>query len=220
MTVRHAGAPDRARAVAGTATKELRRHPWPEGLSHWSLLTTTDGRTLLAYEQWSSDDAVDEALHAVPGSPRVPGIPGTESSLPVRYRLYRSHIAVRPRESAVESRTNRGAGPVGCVVTPEFATDGPEQQRYFVDQVFGMTAEAGQPSGLLSARFHLSEDSTRVVNYAEWTDEQAHIDAVADKDGEDMRQRISAGVPGVRPLGYQRWHLTVSLSAARAAANR
>ncbi|MDP1125051.1 hypothetical protein Q5O12_26370, partial [Klebsiella pneumoniae] len=32
---------------------------------------------------------------------------------------------------------------------------------------------------LLAAHFHVSTDGRRVVNYAEWTDVQAHVDALA-----------------------------------------
>ncbi|WP_413102412.1 antibiotic biosynthesis monooxygenase [Streptomyces sp. Inha503] len=197
ITVRHTGDDTKQQATATAATTARSEAFWPGGLLSWSLFSSTDGRALLAYEQWEGDDALDAAL-ALP-VPYVPGIPGTESSAPVRYRLHRSHLG------------STGEVPVGCVVTPVFDVDGPERQRHFIDEVFAMTQDVAPMAGSIAAHFHTSTDGTRVFNYAEWSDEQAHIDAVTADDPQGVRRRITGEIDGVRPCGYRRWHLHTSL---------
>nr|WP_277348052.1 antibiotic biosynthesis monooxygenase [Streptomyces sp. HNM0574] len=154
----------------------------------------------MAYEQWSGDGALDAALAAAP--PFVPGIPGTEPSAPVRFRLERSRTSA-PRVSGT-----------GCVVTPVFDVDGPERQRHFLDELFAMTEDVPPMRGAIAAHFHLSADGTRVFNYAEWSDEQAHVEALAAEDPRGVRQRVGGEIPGVRPCGYRRWSLHTSLVTA------
>ncbi|MFJ2113568.1 hypothetical protein ACIOEX_17060, partial [Streptomyces sp. NPDC087850] len=160
ITIRHTEGPGQQGELAAAAVAERQQEVWPRGLLGWALFTGTDGRALLAYEQWSDDDALDTAL-AGP-VPYVPGIPGTEAAAPVRYRPVRSFPGGAPGETA------------GCLVTPVFDTDGPERQRHFLDTLFTMadddaTRDVGQMPGALSAYFHISVDGTRVLGYAEWT---------------------------------------------------
>ncbi|TQE32387.1 hypothetical protein Sipo7851_23715 [Streptomyces ipomoeae] len=202
ITIRHVGDPERGRELAAVADAERQKEGWPGGLLSWSLFVGTDGRALMAYEQWTDDGALDAAL-AGP-VPYVPGIPGTEPSAPVRYRVDRVYPGGADGERA------------GCLVTPVFDTDGPERQRYFIDELFAMTRDdttkdVGQMPGALSAYFHVSADGTRVFNYAEWTDEEAHLAAVGAPDTADSRQRVTGEIPGVRPSAYHRWHLYTAL---------
>ncbi|WP_413804457.1 hypothetical protein [Streptomyces sp. OE57] len=203
ITVRYTGDGARQQAVADEAVAGREAGSWPAGLLSWSLFASTDGQVLMAYEQWADDAALDAALAATP--PYVSGIAGTEPSAPARYRVHRSFV----------SRVERG--PVGCVGTPVFDVDGPEGQRHFVDEVFSMTKEVPPMPGSLSAHFHLSADGTRVFNYAEWSTERAHIDAVEAADPTNVRGRITGEIPGVRPCGYRRWHLHTALSEAAGA---
>lgn len=39
-----------------------------------------------------------------------------------------------------------------------------------------MTKDVAPMPGSIAAHFHISTDGTRLFNYAEWTDAQAHID--------------------------------------------
>lgn len=191
ITVRHLGDAAKQSAIADAAVNTRRESPWPAGLLSWSVFTSTDVQALMAYEQWADDDALDTALAAP--MPYAPGIPGTEPSAPVRYRLHRSHIS-------------HGEAAVGCVVTPVFDVDGPERQRHFVDEVFAMTKDMAPMPGSVAAHFHTSLDGTRVFNYAEWSDEQAHLDAVTADDPRGVRRRLTGEIAGVRPCGYRRWH--------------
>ncbi|MGA5148213.1 antibiotic biosynthesis monooxygenase [Streptomyces griseoincarnatus] len=199
ITVRYAG--DEQRLLADGAVTERENEAWPDGLLSWSLFSSTDGASLMAYEQWTGDEALDRALAG--SAPYLPGISSTEPAVPVRYRLHRSHVTTADRTGVA----------VGCVVTPVFEAEGPERQRHFVDEVFSMTKDVAPMPGSIAAHFHLSTDGTRVFNYAEWTDEQAHLDAVTAPRGEHVRRRVSGDIPGVRPCGYQRWHLHSALVA-------
>ncbi|WJV48122.1 antibiotic biosynthesis monooxygenase [Streptomyces flavofungini] len=154
----------------------------------------------MAYEQWTDDEALDAAVAS--SAPYVTGIPGTELSTPVRYRVHRSHVSVI------------GQGEVGCVVTPVFDVDGPERQRHFIDEVFAMTKHVPPMPGAIAAHFHTSTDGTRVLNYAEWSDEQAHINLVSADDPRGIRRRITGEIPGVRPCGYRRWRLHAAFTVA------
>lgn len=75
-----------------------------------------------------------------------------------------------------------------------------------------MTKDVAPMPGSIAAYFHTSADGTRVFNYAEWTNEQAHIDLVTADDPRGIRRRITGEIPGVRPCGYRRWHLYVALA--------
>lgn len=200
ITIRHTGGAARQKEIAEAAGSSRGHEAWPGGLLSWSLFASTDGQALMAYEQWGGEQALDRAL-AMP-TPYVPGIPGTEPSPPVRYRLYRSHVI------------DAGQGAVGCIVTPVFDTDGPERQRHFVNDVFTITKDVTPMPGSIAAHFHTSTDGTRVFNYAEWSDEQAHIDALTADDPKQVRRRVSREIPGVRPCGYHRWSLSTALVAS------
>ncbi|GAA1312016.1 hypothetical protein GCM10009634_79610 [Saccharothrix xinjiangensis] len=87
----------------------------------------------------------------------------------VAYRRYRSGGLGSDRE-------------VGCVVLVEVRFDRPGVAERWVDLVFEALAGNSAPGGV-SARFHVSLDGTRVLNYAEWETARAHRDALAAGDG-------------------------------------
>jgi quinol monooxygenase YgiN len=198
ITIRHAGDKQLQRTVAEKAAAGREEESWPDGLLSWSLFTSTDGQSLMAYEQWSCDDALDAAL-TCPDS-YTSGIPGTEPSAPISYRLHRSHV------------TTEDDAPAGCIVTAVFDTDGPERQRHFIDQIFALSNEVGEMPGSIAAHFYTSMDGTRVLDYAEWSDEQSHIAVVTGKGWAPIRRRISGEIPGVRPSSYHRWNLHTTLT--------
>ncbi|CAM5334848.1 MULTISPECIES: antibiotic biosynthesis monooxygenase [Streptomyces] len=150
------------------------RRPWPAGgLLGYHVYTGHDASTLLHYSQWRSpqdydgfvkahrQERVDEIDTAVPGVERL-GLG--------RFRHYRG--LVRPGETRVP----------GCVVVVDIEFDGPDpdRQRAWVDAVVDALENEPRPHpGGISAHFHLSVDGTRVLNYAEWENAQAHVDALA-----------------------------------------
>ncbi|MFI5608556.1 antibiotic biosynthesis monooxygenase [Amycolatopsis sp. NPDC051903] len=104
------------------------------------------------------------------------------------YRLYRS--ARRPE-----------APPPGCVVLVSVRFDGPDEARLraWVDLVFEALADSDPHPGGLGAHFHLSADGTRVANYAEWTSEAAHLDALGSTGvvGSSPKFALVQAFPGV-----------------------
>ncbi|MDX8036025.1 nitroreductase family deazaflavin-dependent oxidoreductase [Lentzea sp. BCCO 10_0856] len=210
MTIDHNVLPDIGRSDADTVLvveapvtaeifDELERKPWPDGLISVSTYAATDGETALTYTQWAAGATGREFLS---------GLTGAE---PVEYRLYRSGTRENP--------------PVpGCVVVVSVEFDGPDpqRQRRWVDTVFdALAGETDPPPGGISGHFHVSTDGTKVLNYAEWTDEQAHRDALA-RSGQGTVgtspgwQRVQA-FPGVRNSGFRRHHLARSVSVAPSA---
>jgi hypothetical protein len=93
------GTPERQRAAADATIAAWERIPWPEALISLNCLVGADGTTVLNYEQWTSDeahqDALDRSGHGVVGqSPewrRVRSYPGVRRNDDVRrYHLHRS----------------------------------------------------------------------------------------------------------------------------------
>ena len=71
------------------------------------------------------------------------------------------------------------------VIILEYTVEGPEQQRQLVEGF----AELGKRwvrfhSGFLSARFHISTDGTRVVNFVNWASEEDYRNFLANSDPE------------------------------------
>jgi quinol monooxygenase YgiN len=169
------GTPERQRETVEAIARTWERRRWPaDGLRSYHVYTGHDGETLLHHSQWASEQAY-EAFAKTQRQERVDeidtAVPGIERLGLGRYHRYRSG-----------SRRD-GTGPVpGCIVIVEVEFEGPdpERQRAWVDAVFDALASEPTPRpGGISAHFHLSTDGTRVLNYAEWENAQAHIDAVA-----------------------------------------
>ncbi|MGW0738081.1 antibiotic biosynthesis monooxygenase [Streptomyces sp. NPDC002851] len=174
------GTPERQQATVEAITKAWESRPWPhDGLLSYSVYTGTDGDTLLHYSQWR-DLAAYDAFFAAPENGRDTrnaeidaAVPGIERVGLHKYELYRSGSLTG---AAGERRMP------GCIVTVEVEFDGPDpaRQRDWVDSVFTALATEEHPHpGGISGHFHTSLDGTRVLNYAEWESEQAHIAALA-----------------------------------------
>ncbi len=212
MTASHSLLPDIARPDAGAvltaespapqhaklteAFAEVEHMPGPKGLISFNTFVSTDGETVLTYTQWANGEPDHEFMA---------GLTDTE---PVEYRLYRSSVRANP--------------PVpGCIVVVSVEFDGPDQQRQrrWVDTVFDAMAGETEPHpGGISAHFHVSTDSTRILNYAEWTDEQAHRNALEKSNqgtvGSSPGWQRVLDFPGVRSSGFRRYHLLRGLSVA------
>ncbi|MGH9673425.1 MAG: antibiotic biosynthesis monooxygenase [Bryobacteraceae bacterium] len=197
------GTRERQRAFVETFAASWEGDPRPDGLLSANLFASTDGRTVLLYGQWTSEEAYDEFARTQPKSRAIQinaAVPGIERRPAVNYRLYRSTAPT-------------GGGQVtGCVVIVNVEFDGPdEHQQQWVDAVFeALEAEAALPPGGIAGHFHLSADGTRVLNYAEWTDEKAHIEALERNGGSigpgSKWQRVRT-FPGMRSNGFKRYQL-------------
>jgi Antibiotic biosynthesis monooxygenase len=126
--------------------------PGPDGPVARTLLLGTDEPRVLTYTQW--------ARHA--------RIPADEHRTSIAYELYRSGERPNPPRP-------------GCIVVVSVRFDGPDpaRQRRWIDTVFdALGSETELHPGGISGHFHVSLDGTRVLNYAEWTSEAAHREAL------------------------------------------
>jgi Antibiotic biosynthesis monooxygenase len=190
--------------------------PWQQGLLSVNLFLSADGQTVLNYAQWTGDDAYHEfaRTHRRELAAQIDrAVPGIERSGPVKYRLYRSGV--------------RHDAPVpGCVVIVSIEFDGADEQRQrrWVDAVFeALEAETELHPGGISGYFHISVDGTRVLNYAEWTSEEAHRDAIERSGqgsiGSGPKWRQVQNFPGIKSSGYKRYRLAQSLYQSRQQSN-
>ncbi|MEE1941656.1 antibiotic biosynthesis monooxygenase [Streptomyces sp. TRM 70361] len=174
------GTPERQRAAVAAIEAVWTGRPWPlPGLLSYSVYAGTDGRTLLHYSQWADERAYedfvrDQRAHRNDEVDRA--VPGIERLDLVRTRYYRGFGLPGDGNGSGERPEP------GCVVIVDVTFDGPDEarQRAWVDAVGeALDTDPAPPAGGISGHFHLSTDGTRVVNYAEWVSEQAHLDALA-----------------------------------------
>ncbi|GAB2593796.1 antibiotic biosynthesis monooxygenase [Streptomyces capparidis] len=208
------GTPQRQRAAVEAVAAAWEGRPWPTpGLLGYHVYTGTDGDTLMHHSQWVDDDAY-EAFAAAQRPERVAeideAVPGLRRLALHRTRRHRAFVPAAADDSAA-------AGAVGCVVlvVAELKGPDPRRQREWANAVCeALETDPSPPPGLLSAHFHLSTDGTEIVNYAEWTSERAHADALAATGfgiGSPTRQwRRVRDFPGVRRTTMGRYHLAWS----------
>jgi quinol monooxygenase YgiN len=186
------GTPAHQRAAVEAAAAAREGSLWPEGLLSVSYFVGFDGEKVLTYAQWASEDAVS-------------GLDGPES---IAYRLYRNGLAVG------ETRVP------GCIVFVEIETEGADVARRWVDSVFAaLAAETVPHPGGISADFHISVDGKRVLNYAGWTDAEAHREAIGDPGAPGIARSMSPewhrvqNTPGATPVGFTRYRLGLTVTA-------
>jgi hypothetical protein len=122
-------------------------------------------RMMMSYEQWASEDAYRSSLAAQHKPGRQPAAEP--------YRLYRSQVNADSQDTMPGSH---------CVVIVTIGFDGSDEQRLrrWIDAVVdALEAEPNAIPGMISGHFHASLAGNRVLNYAEWTSEQAYDDALA-----------------------------------------
>ncbi|MFJ3924713.1 antibiotic biosynthesis monooxygenase [Streptomyces sp. NPDC090022] len=137
----------------------------------------TDGDTLFHYAQWTDEAAHQEFLRTdrddrnAEIDAAVPGIERAGLHTYVPYRAIGPTAGGRAADRAV-----------GCVVVVEakFGGTDPGRPRTWVDLVLAALESDPNPApGGISGTFHLGSDGARMLNYAEWESEQAHIEALA-----------------------------------------
>jgi hypothetical protein len=175
------GTPERQRTAVDTIARGWQSREWPDaGPLSYSVFMDNDGTALLHYSQWR-DREVHRAYSRTSRDERVAevdaAVPGIERSGLTAYELYRSAAPATGR-----------AGVPGCVVTVEVEFEGPDaaRARHWADTVVEAQAtdpimrssDPALPTGGISAHFHVAIDGTRVLNYAEWESEAAHIAAL------------------------------------------
>ncbi|MEE4545915.1 hypothetical protein V2S66_28585 [Streptomyces sp. V4-01] len=175
------------------AARQWRATPWPPGILSFSGYLSTDHDTVLTYVQTSDPRALRVFTTG------LQGLAGAET---VAYTLHRA-IVVDDGPLLPES-----------FVVATFDTDGPGPQEGIVASIAGALAAipADRHPGMISANFHLSSDGTRVLNYAEWTSDEAHI-AFLEGATRTATLRATHDTPGVRPIGFKRYRLVHGLRA-------
>ncbi|MDJ1134967.1 antibiotic biosynthesis monooxygenase [Streptomyces iconiensis] len=182
--------PERQRAVAEAMEADWAAHPWPSPtLLSRTVLMANDGHTLLRYSQVTD-------LARPPHPPLPPGeeLPDGDREL-IAARLYRSQ------------RVPGASGPPGCVVLVDRAFDRPDPEgaRHLVDTLFESASGQSPADGLIGAYFYVSSDGTRVLNYAEWTDEQAHKAAIGNRPRGNAQWEEAHTWPGLRRTNFLRF---------------
>jgi hypothetical protein len=119
---------------------------------------------LFHLSQWADDPEKASPWKADWSATVDATVPGIERRGVTAYRHYRSD---QPRGPAADP---------GCVVFVERRFEQPRRSRAtaLVDTLFAAPESAQPTPELISANFFISIDGARVLNYAEWTTEQAH----------------------------------------------
>lgn len=184
-----AAGPKAQRAIADAAIDAWNQVGWPDGLvSHWCLLGT-DERSVLHYIQSAGEDAARRFV----STGKAAWTQAAESAVPefhrhgvTCYRVYRGRFFTPAPEAP------------GCVVAVRREFDGPDPQRAraWVDAMFAATGEDAPLPGMIAAHMHVSFDGVRVLNFAQWTSEQAHqalVDSAPKRvTGNPALQRVEA----------------------------
>ncbi|MFI0352877.1 hypothetical protein [Actinomadura sp. 9N407] len=178
--------PERQRTTVETLVDVWTEASWPEGLYSYSFYLGTDGSTLLHYSQWQDDQAFRDFTESG-RKPRVDrvdaAVPGIERHDLAFYRLHRSFAADGERSEP------------GIVVTEFIEAEGLEDAYRKADGLAD-ARERARPSGLVAAGLHVSSDGRRILDYSEWTAQEA-FDA---SEGDAGTRRIKRFRP-YRSLG-------------------
>ncbi|KQX13355.1 antibiotic biosynthesis monooxygenase [Streptomyces sp. Root431] len=207
------GTPERQQAAVDAIRKAWESREWPDlGLLSYSVYAGTDGDTLLHYSQWTAEQAYEDFVRTYRDDRNAEidaAVPGIERVELRRYApIHRS--AVRPGRDTGELP--------GIVVIVEADFGGPEagSREEWVDTVFTAMDEdtAMRPgSGGVGAHFHLTTDGGRVLNYAEWESEQAHVEWLADDARQSEAWTRVRHYPGLVGGRVKRYTPALSLSA-------
>ncbi|MEX2982689.1 hypothetical protein [Streptomyces sp. C36] len=195
--------PARQRAAADAVVAHWRAGGWPEGLVSLNCYTSTDGRSLLTYAQWSSEEALRESLRD--GTSVSRGKPGwgvldTAVPEPAVFHLYRVVRPVAAPDPGVVAECFPGAF---------FTMADGVSAREWTDALLSSEEETeGEERaypGAIAANFHVGTDDASVLVLSEWVSEEeavAHIDAVI----EPLLAHAGGGDAGAR----YRHHLSLA----------
>ncbi|SDZ36583.1 hypothetical protein SAMN05421504_113182 [Amycolatopsis xylanica] len=185
----YVGTPELQRSEVDRVMAPYREGAAPEGFLSMSAFTSTDGINVLTYAQWTSDDAYRAFVRGLDDFDE-------DATEPVRYKLYRGRI-LEPGSIA------------RVLVAPVFDVDGRDRQRRSADAL--VDGPLGKPfPGLVASHFHHSTDGTRVLNWAEWVDEDAHLRFGESSLPHECFEAIT--MPGVRGIGGNRYILAESIT--------
>lgn len=160
----HLPTADHLRAAVNALADAGEQRPWPTpDLLCYAAFTGTREHTLLTYSQWATPRAGD---------------PGDASEIS-------AHAGLRTASTPCRFyRHQPGAGTGSREHVPfviiQLAGPDPARQRDWVDAVLhAHETDPAPAAGLRGIYFHLSDDGTRILQFSEWSGEQAHTDALA-----------------------------------------
>lgn len=190
VTPKYVGSPELQQAEVERIVAPYGSGTLPDGFLSVTAFTSLDGENTLSYAQWTSDDAYRRFAAET-------GLNADDDAVePVRYRFYRGNL-LEPDSVP------------GLLVPPIFDVDGRDRQRRSADNL--VDGPLGRPfPGMISSHFHLSADGTRVLNWALWTDEQAHERFMESPLPKECFEAIT--MPGVRGIGGKRYLLAASVT--------
>ncbi|TSB22379.1 antibiotic biosynthesis monooxygenase [Streptomyces sp. NBC_01525] len=206
VTPLYVGTADVQQAVADALLAEWEATSRPEGLLSQTCYVSTEGENVWTYEQWTGLAAYRASgrMYLQPPTLRGRGVDGAdvERCAPIAFKRYRSTVF-----DTVSTPTR--------IVAPMFDVDGRATQRTIIDRLLDGPLTEATP-GLLSAHFHYSLDGSRVLNYAEFTEDEAHVDFLASPIAQ-ATTKLTQDTPGVRGIGGKRYLLHGSVGAPPAA---
>ncbi len=178
VTILVAREPDDQAPLAQAVTRFWSEADWPDGLLSVACYTSTDGRSVLTYAQWTSDSALRARLDSGPGADSsilAEGPPGVQVTGPTRYRLEQV-----VRGSAV---TDPDVVPA-CFPVAFFEMSDVVEARKWIGDLLEAEGETGgrarsYPGGI-AANIHLSEEGTSVMIFSEWVLEKHFADHLSE----------------------------------------
>ncbi len=191
--------------LAGNAAADVWEHmTWPKGLLSHNVYLGNDGQTILQYFQWTGEEEVDAFMHKNSSkNGNTVSLKGLERIELTKYRYYRSLLSSNPVRRP------------DSIVIVGFETDGTERQEAFIDALFDVVKSRPNPHhpGSIASHFHLSTDGRRIMNYAEFTSEEAHEEMLQTQlRKDDDVPRLIRSMPGLKPLGFERFQLYKTVS--------
>ncbi|MYW02582.1 antibiotic biosynthesis monooxygenase [Streptomyces sp. SID3343] len=197
------GTAERQRIAADLMLDEWEARQRPDALLSLNAFLSLDGGHILYYAQWTNDEdhltwvrngraeAVSRVDSVIPGIER-PGL--------TRYQ---------PPHTVVPVGTGDASRRPGFVVAITFRTESPAAQRALTNAIAARLRTQPIP-GLIAAHVHDDRSGDRVLNWAEWADEQSWRAFVAGPVSAELAQAIE-DLPGVTPLGGVPYRLHRSL---------
>ncbi|WP_030375326.1 antibiotic biosynthesis monooxygenase [Streptomyces rimosus] len=92
----------------------------------------------------------------------------------------------------------------GTVLVSPWIVPSPDLQRRAADSVLDAWEGQPRPDAMLSLSTFLSDDGSHVLNYAQWTDDDAHREWVRHRRPATV-SRIDESIPGIRRPGVTRY---------------
>ncbi|MEU7581541.1 antibiotic biosynthesis monooxygenase [Streptomyces sp. NPDC041068] len=94
----------------------------------------------------------------------------------------------------------------GAILVSSWIVPAPDVQRQAADLVIEGWQDEERPDAMLSITTFLGEDGTQVLNYAQWTDDDAHLAWARARRAQGV-SKVDRIVPGIRRPGLLRYAL-------------